>query len=121
MAFNNNKIQSAPTQEHLGLILGSKLDFNQHIDHKINKCKKTIGIMRRLSMTLSRKSLLAIYKSFFRPYLDYADMIYDRPCSESFKVKLEAVQYNACLAITGAVRGTSRERLLETGCSGMHL
>ena len=27
------------------------------------------------------------------------------------KKKLEAVQYNACLAITGAIRGTSRERL----------
>ena len=28
-----------------------------------------------------------------------------------FKEKLEAVQYNACLAITGAIKGTSRERL----------
>ena len=28
-----------------------------------------------------------------------------------FKGKLEAVQYNACLAITGAIKGTSRERL----------
>ena len=27
-----------------------------------------------------------------------------------FKEKLEAVQYNVCLAITGAIRGTSRER-----------
>ena len=97
----------------MGLILDAAFDFNQHIDHEINKCKKTIGIVRRLSMTLSRKSLLAIYKSFDRPLLDYADMICDRPCDELFKVKLEAVQYNACL--------TSRKRLLETGCSGMHL
>ena len=67
--------------------------------------------MRRLSMALSRKSLLTIYKSFFRPLLDYADIIYDKPYSESFKEKLEAVQYNTCLAITGAIRGTSRERL----------
>ena len=67
--------------------------------------------MRRLSVTLSRKSLLTIYKSFVRPLLDYADIIYDKPYNESFKEKLEAVQYNACLAITGAIRGTSRERL----------
>ena len=26
--FNNNKIQSAPSQKHLGFILDSKLDFN---------------------------------------------------------------------------------------------
>ena len=104
--FNNNKIQSAPAQKHLGLILDSKFDFNQHIDDKTNKCTKTIGTMRRLSMTLSRKSLLTIYKSFVRPLLDCADIIYDKPYNESFKEKLEAVQYNACLA-----RGTSRERL----------
>ena len=30
LTFNNNKIQSAPAQKHLGLILDSKLDFNQH-------------------------------------------------------------------------------------------
>ena len=108
LTFNNNKIQSAPVQKHLGLILDSKLDFNQYIDDKINKCNKIIGTMRRLSMTLSRKSLLTIYKSFVRPLLDYADIIYDKPCNETFKGKLEAVQYNACLAITGAVRGISR-------------
>ena len=109
MTFNNNKIQSAPAQKHLGLISDLKLDFNQHIDDKINKCKKIIGTMRRLSMRLSRKSLLTIDESFVRPLLDYADIIYYKPCNETFKEKLEAVQYNACLAITGALSGTSQE------------
>ena len=67
--------------------------------------------MRRLSITLYRKILRKIYTTFVRPLLDYADIIYDKPCNESFKGKLEAVQYNACLAITGAIRGTSREHL----------
>ena len=62
-------------------------------------------------MTLSRKSLLTICKYFVRELLNYADFIYDKPCNESFKGKLETVQYNACLAITGAITGTSRERL----------
>ena len=65
--------------------------------------------MQRLSMILSTKSLLTIYKSFVRPMLDYADIIYDKPCNESFKGKLEIVQYNVCLDITGAIRGTSKE------------
>ena len=47
-------------------------------------------------MRLSRRSLLTIYKSFVRPLLDYADIIYDKPYNESFKEKLEAVQYNVC-------------------------
>ena len=60
--------------------------------------------MRRLSMTLFRKSLLTIYTFFVRPLLDYADIISDKRCNETFKEKLEAVQYNACLAITDATR-----------------
>ena len=62
LTFNNNEIQFSAAKEHLGLILDSKRDFKQHMDDKINKCNKIIGTMRRLSMTLSRKSLLTIYK-----------------------------------------------------------
>ena len=111
LAFDNNKIKSAPAQKYLGLILDSELAFKQHIDDKINKYNKILGIMNRLSMAISRKSFLIIYISFVRPHLDYADITYDRPCNESLKGKIEAVQYNAFLAITGAIRGTYWERL----------
>ena len=67
--------------------------------------------MSRLSMPLSRKSLLIKYKSFVGPLLNYADIIYEKTNNESFKKELEAVQYNACLAIPVAIRGASRERL----------
>ena len=56
---------------------------------------------------ISRKSLLTIYKSFVRSNLDYADIIYDKPLNESFKRKIEMVQYNAALIITGAFKGTA--------------
>ena len=65
--------------------------------------------MKKLSLTLSRNSLLTIYKTFVRPILDYADN--DKPLTESFKDKLEMVQYNAALVITIAFKGTSRDRI----------
>ena len=55
-------------------------------------------------MILSRKSLLTTYKSFVRTLLNYADIIYDKPCNKTFKGRLEAVQYNAHLAITGTIK-----------------
>ena len=55
--------------------------------------------------------MLIIYETFVRPILDYADIIYDKPLTESFKDKLEMVQYNAALVITGAFKGTSRDRI----------
>ena len=35
----------------------------------------------------------------------------NNPCNEIFCSKIESVQYNAALAITCAIRGTSREKL----------
>ena len=67
--------------------------------------------MKRLSVNLPRYALLTIYKSFIRPHLDYGDSLSDNPNNEKFQSKLEKVQYRACLAITSAIKGTSRERL----------
>ena len=70
LMFDDTKVELATSQKHLELILDSRLGFNEHIDNKINKCNKIIGIMKILSLTLSGKSLLKIYKSFVRPNLD---------------------------------------------------
>ena len=58
--------------------------------------------MKKLFLTLSRNSLLTIYKTFVRPILNYAEIIYDNPFTESFEDKLEMVQYNAALVVTDA-------------------
>ena len=79
----------------------------------LNKVNKTIGLLRKLHNILPRSALLTIKKSFSRPHLDYGDIIYDQAYNASFHQKLELLQYNACLAITGAIRGTSREKLYE--------
>ena len=55
--------------------------------------------------------LLTIYKWFIRPHLDYEDIIYNQAYNVSFHQKLESIQYNSALAITGAIRGTSTEKL----------
>ena len=74
---------------------------------------KGIGLLRKLQSILPRTSLLAIYKSFIRPQLDYGDVVYDQPSNDAFSNKLETVQYNAALAITGEIKGTSREKLYQ--------
>ena len=47
------------------------------------------------------------------PHLDYGDIIYDQPNNQAFSKKLEAVQYNAALAITGAIQGTSKTKIYQ--------
>ena len=41
--------------------------------------------MEILSLTLSKKQLLTIYKMSARSHPDYADMIYDKPFNYPFK------------------------------------
>ena len=74
LTFKNNRIHQTLSQKRLGLVLNSKLGFNQHIDDKINICNKIIGIMKRLSMNLFRNILLTKYESFVRSLLVYADV-----------------------------------------------
>ena len=79
----------------------------------LNKVNKTVGLLRKFHNILPRPALIIISKSFISPHLDYGDIIYDQAYNASFHQKLELLQYNACLAITGAIRGTSREKLYE--------
>ena len=44
---NSTDVQIADGQKHLGLILDSKLNFNEHVERKIIKCKKIIGLMKK--------------------------------------------------------------------------
>lgn len=111
ISFNNTVITRCDSHKHLGLVLDPKLTFDVHIREKFLKANKGIGIIHRLRNYLPRKSLLTIYVAFVRPHLDYGDIVYDYPGNVSFTQKLESIQYNACLAITGCFRGTSREKL----------
>ena len=59
------------------------------------------------------KILLTIHKFFLRPHLDFGNVIYDRVFNESLQINLESSLYNFALAITAAIRGSSREKLCQ--------
>ena len=66
--------------------------------------------MRKLNHLLSRSSLLTMCKCFTKPHLDYGDVIYGQLNLSSLTNKIKSVQYNAALAITSTLRGTSKEK-----------
>ena len=47
ITFNNNPLSLCPAQKHLGLVLDSKLTFNEHINHILSKVNKSIRLMRK--------------------------------------------------------------------------
>ena len=111
--FHNIPLSNNLFQKHLGLTLDIKLNFSEHIKSITRKISKTLGLLRKFQQILPRSSLLTIYKNFIRSQLDYADIIYNQACNSAFHDKLESIQYNACLAITVAIRGTLTEKIYQ--------
>ena len=91
--------------------MDKKQEFGHHITEKNTKANRGIGVIKKLHNALPRRALLTIYKCFIRPNLDYGDFIYDQPNNGSLYSKIESNQYNAALAITGAIRGASQTKL----------
>ena len=48
MIFNGNTVQKRVNQKHLGIILGEKLTFNDHITSKLNRVNKLTSTLRKL-------------------------------------------------------------------------
>ena len=95
-------------------MLDEKLHFSEHISEKLKKVTKSINLLRKLNLTLPCSSLLIIYKSFIRPHLGYGDIVYDQPNNSSLSEKIESLQYNAALATTGAIKGSSKENYIKS-------
>ena len=112
LVFNNTSVSQSSSEKHLGVILVSKLIFDEHLKMVSLKIRKTLGL-RKLHNLLPSSALITIYKAFVRPCLDYGGILYDQAYNMSFHHKLESIQYNACLVITGAIRGTSKETLYQ--------
>ena len=75
------------------------------------KQKSLFGILKYLSQYLSLKTLDQMYKIFIRPHFDYCDAIYHIPhltnpfessiTLNALMERVEKIQYQAALAITG--------------------
>ena len=113
LLFNQLPVENVQSHRHLGLVLDDKLNFKNHLKVVTDKVTKSISVLRKLRYFIPRQSLITAYKSFIRSHLEYGDIIYDQPTNASFSDKIESIQYNAALAITGAIRGTSKEKLYK--------
>ena len=102
LVFNNNNVLQA-----------AWWTFDKHLNNVLNNVNKTVGLLGKLQNLLSRLTLITIYKAFVRPHLHYGDILYDQTDNSSFHEKLKSTQYNACLTLTGAIRGSSKEKIYQ--------
>ena len=60
LLFKYSTVQQISSQKHLGIHLDEELTFKHHINEKINKANKRIGIVRKFNNIFARSALLAI-------------------------------------------------------------
>ena len=93
--------------------MDKELTFKDHITLKLTTVNKSTNTLRKLYNYMQYDSLVTIYKYLIRPHLDYAHVIFDKPSDATFSDRIESVQYNAALAITRAIKDTSKEKLYQ--------
>ena len=123
LTFNGASVARVKEHKHLGLILKPNLSFEKHLYGKMVKAKTNIGIIKYLNRFLPFKTLYQLYKSLVRSHLDYCNIIYHIPpivhhpplgTSLNYLMeKMEIIQYQAALAVTGAWQGSSRAKLYK--------
>ena len=62
---------------------------------------------------LLKNSFLIVSKCFIRAHLGYGDVFCDQLNLSDLSNKIKSFQWNAALAIRGAIRGTSKEKLYQ--------
>ena len=90
--FNNTPVFCANWQKYLGMYLNKTLNCNLHM----SKVLKGIGIIKKLSKSLPKHSLVTTYKSIVRPHLDYGDITSDllKFHSENWKNSIQCCPCN---------------------------
>ena len=90
------------------MILDFSLTFDEHLTSVESKTNKTISLNN-----LPRQALITRCKAFVSPHLNFGDILYDQTYNVSFHQKLEKIQCNACIAITGTIRSTSKDKIYQ--------
>jgi hypothetical protein len=67
---NNSEIEVVQSHRHLGIIIDSKLSFNQHIDSIVNKTYKNFLMFKRLCPRTDGNTFLKMYKTYILSILE---------------------------------------------------
>jgi hypothetical protein len=105
VTLDDQPIERVTSHKHLGVTLANDLSWKTHAYNIGKKAYNTLGILRPLRMKLDRASLETLYKSFIRPVLEYADILWHIPADNRHCLDiLERVQREAARIVTGATR-----------------
>ena len=87
-------------EKDLGVVIDGKLDFDRHINIKINKASSIMAVIRRSFVSLNGVNFVPLYKSLVRSHLEYASCIWS-PYKKKHIEAIERVQRRATKQLPG--------------------
>ncbi|MES9994414.1 MAG: hypothetical protein ABW098_20885, partial [Candidatus Thiodiazotropha sp.] len=66
------KIQNVNSENDLGLIVDKGLKFSEHINNKIAKANKILGLIFKSFTFMGKEMFVTLFKTLGRPHLKYA-------------------------------------------------
>ena len=112
LIFDNNDLDNVSEYKHLGVIIQSNLGWNSYIDYICKTAIKRLDILNSVSHKLSRKSLEAMYFSYVRSILEYADIVFCNTSQENLK-QIDTIQKRAGKIVIGAIRCTPSDAIYK--------
>ena len=105
-----HNLENVDQEKDIGVIIDSNLEFDKHINAKINKANSMFSIIRRSFQFLSQQNFIPLYKSLVRSHLDYASSVWN-PYKQKHIDALENVQRRATRQLPTLSKLPYEERL----------
>ena len=112
IVLNGTSIEEISHHKHLGVTLSHNLWWHEHLMSVSNKAMKRLDVISALKFKLDRRSLERYYFSFYRPIIEYGDVVWDGAHNLDLEL-LDKVQNRAMRIVSGATRGSSVTKLYE--------
>ena len=74
LSICNNEMKRSESIKFLGVFLDENLTRKDHIRYTENKIAKTIGLLFRFKLYLTKKCLLSLFYSYIHTYISYANI-----------------------------------------------
>jgi hypothetical protein len=106
----NTELQYSNKEKDIGVVVDNQLNFEDHMNEKINKSNSIMGLIRRTFTYIDTPTFLMLYKALVRPHLEYANSVWN-PYKKKHITALENVQRRATKLIPGFKDMTYENRL----------
>ena len=104
------KLRAVDKEKDIGVTIDNQLKFREHMNDKVQKANRLLGLIWRSFEYKDQKMMLLLYKSLIRPNLEYANQAW-APYKKKDIETLENIQRRATRMMPGLRGQTYEERL----------